>query len=135
MSEMASIQNFRMLSERRLREARILLNAGEWDGAYYLAGYSVEFALKAKIISMLMATNSFPSKKNVEAFYRHDLTSLRKLADLELDMNSNEEVNNAWLVVKDWSEQSRYQTGKSENQSRELLDYIEEKVLPWIMNQ
>ena len=37
------------LSKVRLREATALLNLGLFDGAYYLAGYSVECALKACI--------------------------------------------------------------------------------------
>ena len=35
----------------RLREAKLLLDAKDWDGAYYLAGYAVEFALKIRIIA------------------------------------------------------------------------------------
>jgi HEPN domain-containing protein len=35
------------LSNTRLRQARILFAAGESSGAYYLAGYAVECALKA----------------------------------------------------------------------------------------
>ena len=37
------------LSNARIREARILFAAGEYSGAYYLAGYAVECALKACI--------------------------------------------------------------------------------------
>lgn len=41
---------FQELAELRLEEARVLLDQGKWDGAYYLAGYAVELALKARII-------------------------------------------------------------------------------------
>lgn len=37
------------LSRIRLTEAKGLLALGLWDGAYYLAGYAVECALKAYI--------------------------------------------------------------------------------------
>ena len=30
------------LAKQRLRESRLLFNGGEVDGAFYLAGYSVE---------------------------------------------------------------------------------------------
>jgi HEPN domain-containing protein len=40
-------KDFQELSDRRIREAKILFDAGEYSGAYYLAGYSVECALKA----------------------------------------------------------------------------------------
>ncbi len=51
---------FQQLAEARLEEAKTPLDAGKWDGAYYLAGYAVELALKASIIKKLMATDAFP---------------------------------------------------------------------------
>lgn len=51
---------FQRLAEARLVEAKALLDVGKWDGAYYLAGYAVELALKACIINVLMTTDSFP---------------------------------------------------------------------------
>ncbi len=30
-----------------MRDAEVLLDAGQWSGAYYLAGYAVECGLKA----------------------------------------------------------------------------------------
>ncbi len=35
------------LSNIRIREAKVLFAAGEHSGAYYLAGYAIECALKA----------------------------------------------------------------------------------------
>jgi len=37
---------FQELAEQRLAEAKALLDQGQWDGAYYLAGYAVELALE-----------------------------------------------------------------------------------------
>ena len=54
---------FQELAEQRLVEAKALLDQGQWDGAYYLAGYAVELALKACIIKTLMATDAFPDKE------------------------------------------------------------------------
>ena len=42
-------KDFQELSRVRLKEATALLRLGLFDGAYYLAGYSVECALKACI--------------------------------------------------------------------------------------
>jgi HEPN domain-containing protein len=39
---MNSSQEIKQLANLRLAEARILLEAGKYDGAFYLAGYSVE---------------------------------------------------------------------------------------------
>lgn len=44
---------YKKLSAVRLQEANILLAAKQWCGAYYLAGYAVECALKAKIADNL----------------------------------------------------------------------------------
>jgi hypothetical protein len=40
---------FQQLAELRLAEARALHAEGLYSGAYYLAGYAIECALKAKI--------------------------------------------------------------------------------------
>jgi len=42
-------KDLQTLSTIRLKEATALLKAGLFDGSYYLAGYSVECALKACI--------------------------------------------------------------------------------------
>jgi HEPN domain-containing protein len=67
----------------RIREAKILLDAGEFDGAYYLAGYAVECALKACILKRL--SDYWPDesdRKMLEKCYTHDLEHLLKAADL-----------------------------------------------------
>ena len=45
--------DFQQLADLRLKEAKALLDVGMWDGAYYLAGYAVEVALKARICRVL----------------------------------------------------------------------------------
>ena len=78
--------DFEKLILLRMWEANLLLGQADWDGAYYLAGYAVEFAFKIRIISQLMKSNSFPDKKLAESFYKHDLTLLRKLAGFRLTL-------------------------------------------------
>lgn len=98
--------DFQALAHARLNEAKVLLAAGAYDGAYYLSGYVAEFALKA-IISGLF---EFPPRK-AEQFYVHDLDKLRVLAELKTKMESskNSALLANWSVVADWSEESRYQ--------------------------
>ena len=57
---------FQQLAQVRLDEAKVLLDVGKWGGAYYLAGYAVELALKACIIRTLMATDAFPDRGVLE---------------------------------------------------------------------
>ncbi len=44
------------LARERIRDTKALLTAHRWSGAYYLAGYTVECALKSCVIRHLMAT-------------------------------------------------------------------------------
>ncbi|MBA2725148.1 MAG: DNA-binding protein, partial [Actinobacteria bacterium] len=47
--------DLRTLADIRVREASVLVAAGEPSGAYYLAGYALECALKAVITRGLSA--------------------------------------------------------------------------------
>ena len=65
-------------------------------------------------------------------FYKHGLTGLRKLAGLDEEMDKDAAVSPQWDIVKDWTEQSRYEIGKAEKEATDLYDAIEKRVLPWI---
>lgn len=63
--------DFQALSRIRLKETKALLELGFWDGAYYLAGYAVECALKA-CIAKSTQRYAFPERKKVEFSYSHN---------------------------------------------------------------
>ena len=132
MTVVTSRADFEKLMVLRMTEAKLLLEQKDWDGAYYLASYAVEFALKFRIISQLMKSDSFSDKKLAETFYKHDLTLLRKAAGLDDEMDKDTAVSPQWDTVKDWSEQSRYEIGTTEQEAVDLYDAIEKGVLPWI---
>lgn len=127
------------LAKERIRDARALLAAKRWSGAYYLAGYAVECALKARILRYVEATGViFPDRKYAERCWTHDLEELVKLADLEATRGQKAAANppfgKNWLVVKDWSEQSRYRR-TPHHQAKKLFKAITnlaDGVLPWI---
>ncbi len=110
-------KDLQFLARTRLEEARALSDFGLPAGAYYLAGYAVECALKACIAKR---TNryDFPDKKSVEASYTHNLRDLIKVANLEVahleKAKADPSFRNNWDLVKDWSEHSRYRTQKAE---------------------
>jgi HEPN domain-containing protein len=129
--------DFQQLSELRLREARALLDANLPDGAYYLAGYAVECALKA-CIARRTREHDFPDKKMVNDSHTHDLAKLLQLAelkvDLDLEMQGSPEMQASWNAIQDWSETSRYEN-KSVQEATELLQAIEVQpggLLQWI---
>ena len=103
---------FQELAADRLVEAKALLDLGKWDGAYYLAGYAVELALKACIIKMLMTTDAFPDKEFSKNCYTHGVEKLVGLAKLEgprkSAMDVDAELKSNWGLARDWSEQKRY---------------------------
>jgi HEPN domain-containing protein len=128
------------LAQERLLDAKALLQAKRWTGAYYLAGYAVECGLKSCIIAFLMKTDQFPERRFSEQCWTHDLERLLGLAGLEAvldtDMAANSSLQDSWEVVKAWSESKRYDR-IVRAKALELYDAIAQKkhgVLPWIKN-
>jgi len=105
-------QDFQELAEIRLRDARALLRAKCYDGAYYLAGYAVECALKA-CVARRIKRYDVPDKAFVNDVYTHDLAKLVRLAKIEnkfkQEQQKNSDLQINWSIAKNWSEQSRYQ--------------------------
>jgi HEPN domain-containing protein len=125
------------LSEQHLADAQVLLEQRRWPGAYYLAGYSVECALKA-CIAKLTKVHDFPHKDSPKAF-THRLDVLVGLAELEqarIDKaKSSLDFKLNWAVILEWSEESRYDLSAEDREARNLIHAIsdnQEGVLPWI---
>ncbi len=99
------------LAQLRLSEAKLLAQQGHSSGAYYLAGYAIECALKA-LIAAQFKDNQIPNKAFVNDIYTHDLKKLIRLAGLELALNSARQADATFsqrlAVVENWTEQSRY---------------------------
>jgi len=114
-----------------------LLKVGLCDGAYYLAGYAVECALKACIAKGTLR-HEFPDKRKVESSHSHNLRDLVRVAGLEdarLDRAGQDaDFQKNWDVVQSWSEQSRYSRHRLES-ARQLLEAASESrhgVIAWI---
>lgn len=131
---------FQAVARMRVREAKALLDAGHSPGAYYLVGYSVECALKACVARQVRRCD-FPDKKLANEAYTHNLEQLIKVAGLGLAFEAARRVNPAldvnWAVVKDWTEESRYEVSISKVQARDLYSACVGRngVLPWIKRQ
>jgi HEPN domain-containing protein len=130
---------FRQLAEQRLAEAELLLASGFWSGAYYLAGYSLECALKAKIASSFRE-NEIPELKRVQKIYSHDLSSLLSLAglkdELEAETDASAELRKYWTIATEWSEQARYVIWTQERASAILEAVSGDKgLLRWLLNR
>jgi hypothetical protein len=100
------------LAQVRLDDSLFLLQAGRSSSAYYLAGYSVELALKA-CISKLIQTNVIPEKAFISAIYTHRLDNLLSTAGLlpafNTDAKTDVEFAAYWAIASKWTEESRYE--------------------------
>jgi hypothetical protein len=126
-----------MMADIRVREAQVLVRARQFSGAYYLAGYALECALKA-CIAKQSRRYDFPEKKVVIESWTHDLRKLALIAKIEearVQRASEDDIfRRNWEIVTSWSEDSRYRTVDRAG-CRAFLDAIMEEhhgLLPWI---
>lgn len=130
--------DFQAIADLRIAEAQRLMQSPPMpDGAYYLAGYAIECALKA-CIARLTNQGDFPDKQFAQDCFTHSIERLVKLAGLkaqrDADTDANPDLEANWSVVKDWTEESRYERN-SEAGATALIEAITNAangVLPWI---
>jgi HEPN domain-containing protein len=128
------------LSKVRLKDATALFEAGLSDGAYYLAGYAVECALKACIAKGTQRFE-FPDKKRVDSSHSHNVRELIRIAGLDEALvgraGNDPAFRKNWDSVQAWSEQSRYRRNSPES-AQILLAAITDRrhgVISWIKQQ
>ena len=109
------------LADLRVAEARLLLDNGHYSGAYYLAGYAVECALKACIAKQVREYD-FPDRKLTSESYTHNLRSLLGTAGLVSALGQDNAIYPGlganWEEVMKWGVESRYKTDVSRLSAR-----------------
>ena len=133
------------LAQLRLKEAETLFEAGLYDGAAYLCGYVIEFALKARICKLLEVNQYPPSIENkntqriTNAYAIHDCDQLSLLARFksQVDLTRNPGLYANWSTATDWTPEMRYQPKGtvSREQAEERLNAVRNKtdgVFTWI---
>jgi hypothetical protein len=129
----------RQLVDDRLLDARSLLDASRWSGAYYLAGYAMECGLKACVLAFVERTGQiFHDKRFSERCFTHKLIDLIDVAGLKEEhedlLKTNKTFAFFWGDAKDWTEAARYQQ-KTEKEATDLYEAITndpDGVLRWI---
>lgn len=124
------------LADLRVEEGEALLKAKKYSGAYYLAGYAIEFALKA-CIAKKTRRHDFPDKELVNKSYTHDLEKLLVLAGLRAALDADPAMLVNWAVVKDWNEEARYERNTRAD-AQNLYNAITDPasgVLQWIKSR
>lgn len=138
------------LAWQRLKEAEILCDNKMYDGAFYLAGYSVELMLKAKICENFGVPNIFDEKLNNseqgmgeirKTLKTHNLYHLIIFSGLKSKyeiQNSDREdfLEGCSLLISSWNENARYKPCGHTNDADviKLIDFLkqEEGLLKWI---
>lgn len=124
----SSTDDLRLLAEERIAEAKALLAANHYSGAYYLAGYAVELGLKAVLTSEL-TSHAMPNKFEVADAHIHDLRKLARQG--ALNPASEPAISVSWnVVVSDWGPESRYRF--SGQVAAEQMVEAAEEVLTWL---
>jgi len=129
--------DFQALAQEKIAEAKILLDAGKWTGAYCLAGYAVECGIKA-CIAKLFRTDVFPEKSFSDKCYIHDIDKLVQLAELktarDADCAANPTLDGNWATVVQWTEASRYdrKTQQDAQDLEEAITNLPDGVFPWV---
>jgi HEPN domain-containing protein len=126
------------LAETRLKESSLLIENHCYDGAYYLAGYAIEGALKACIAKQTKEYD-FPDKDEVNKNYTHDLEKLLVRSGLESQFLEHKKLYPKavayWAIITKWSEAHRYTLNTSKSDARRLLEAINDQtdgIILWI---
>lgn len=127
---MISLKELEDLCTDRLKDANILYNAGQYDGAFYICGYAVEIGLKRKIC-MTLGWLGYPNSKkefeNLNSFKTHDLEVLLHLSGVENLMKSK--FFSVWSIVISWDPEVRYSSRKQTAQNANAMLIASETLL------
>ena len=143
---------FQELATLRLEEATLLLAQNYPDGAFYLAGYAVECALKAAICRTLTIDDFFDAYSAkahsakvkddiVQKFKTHDFGTLLVLSGLYFKLETaivlDVLLGDAWTIIRtlSWTEQYRYEVSSRKEQLavQNFIDSVN-IFLQWIKN-
>lgn len=150
---MKNPSEIKKLAYERLDEAKILCEAGKYDGAFYLAGYSIELMLKAKICKHFGIDNLFDGKnckikaigEIKTAVQTHDIVALLIFSGLQTELEiakTNSKVIDRTIARLFhasghciWSEKIRYQLNSQKPDNvKELILLLnhDDGLLKWI---
>lgn len=141
---MIALRNLSHISSQRFIDSKTLFTKGRNSGAIYLAGYSIEFALKRKISQTLGFQHGFPETRNELAGYQNQINSFNAISS-GISISSIKDIKNhnlenllkysgaelrvlsthlsEWEVVKQWNPEKRYQIQRfSSNKVREFIN-------------
>ena len=128
------------LASEWVGDASALLEKQRWGGAYHVAGYAVECALKACLLKQVEADPGLIFEPLGNNCRTHELPKLLILAGLEAAKQAADLANPSllanWKIVSVWTASPRYNRRKDEKTAREIFKAVvdpKDGVLPWLM--
>ena len=144
---MTSPEEIIKIADTRLKETRSLLNDGHYSGAFYLAGYTVELHLKAKICQNFGICDLFADNSSVEGISElrkvaktHNFVILLILAGLKpkyeefVNKTNNQKIlSDISILMKEWNERERYKSDDPlrHNNIKKMFNSLDD-FLKWI---
>lgn len=131
------------MADERLKDAKVLLDGGRWEFAYYAAGCAAECGLKSCILARMIHTGwVFEEKWDAKVCLEHRFAKLVHIAGLTDHLNDQLKASAAasgdfaanWNTAEKWTVTSRYDV-KSDQEARALYAAIAEVpngVLEWV---
>ena len=126
------------LVDIRITEAEVLLEYENYQGAYYLAGYALECAIKACIAKQVQQFD-FPNKDLAQKSHQHKLTDLLGVAGLKQKLSEKEQADTDfqlnWAVAKDWTVDSRYERSIESTKANDHYQAVTDEnsgILAWL---
>jgi HEPN domain-containing protein len=115
------IEDLEQLSKDRLKDAQVLFKGKRYDGAFYLAGYVVEFWLKKNICKK----NRWKIYPDDQKKYKiHDFEKLLEESGKESVMKK--ELFAEWSIVMNWKIENRYDANikQDKNSASSMIDAV-----------
>lgn len=119
---MLTREDLQRLTEIRVREAEVLLEANCPNGAHYLAGYAMECALKACFAKGILQ-GQFPDRDKVLQAHTHDLRRLLRVSGVDGILRKSME-SAAFYGALTWSTGLRYRIDATPESARNYLSNL-----------
>jgi HEPN domain-containing protein len=125
---MISTKDLRAIAAARLRDSQALLAAKRFDAAWYLSGYAIELALKARICRTLKWAG-FPDSARefdgLQSLKTHDLEMLLRFSGIEKQVTAKFTLE--WAVVVNWNPEKRYRANRwsTPQQTTQTIECVE----------
>jgi len=136
---MNDITEIRKIAEQKLEDAKLLIEDGRADNAFYLVGYAIELELKAKICERIDVPDLFDESINIPGigevrrkYKTHNLRELLIQSGLWRKYDAKKAEDHDFFEVSsyllEWNENCRYKPSNSYEPSdvELLIQFLED---------